>query len=111
MPLSSNPTFGEMRAAGVRRIVVACTDDCCKHWSTISGDRWGDRVRLSDAAASLICYACGRRGGAPGRSARPANCRLTPGSISCRSKVRPAAKVWASGATPTSIPIPLEFGC
>jgi hypothetical protein len=35
-------TFGEMRATGVRGILVYCGDYKCSHWIAISGDRWGD---------------------------------------------------------------------
>jgi hypothetical protein len=35
-------TFAEMRAAGVRGLLIYCSDFRCSHWSAISGDK---RVR------------------------------------------------------------------
>jgi len=55
-------TFGEMREMGVRGILIYCTDYRCSHSIAISGDRWADRVCLSDIEAGFICAACGRRG-------------------------------------------------
>jgi hypothetical protein len=40
-------TFGEMRATGVRGLLIYCSDFRCSHWTAISGDRWPDGVRLS----------------------------------------------------------------
>jgi hypothetical protein len=47
-PTRQKITFGEMRAAGVRGLLICCSDYHCSHWSAISGDRWPDSVRLSD---------------------------------------------------------------
>ncbi|HWX42616.1 MAG TPA: hypothetical protein VN345_15805 [Blastocatellia bacterium] len=41
-------TFGEMRAAGVRWVLIYWSDYRCSHSTAISGDRWADDVRLSD---------------------------------------------------------------
>ena len=41
-------TFGEMRASGVRGVVVYCANYKCSHSVTISADKWPDDVRLSD---------------------------------------------------------------
>lgn len=40
-----------MRAAGVRGLLIYCSDYHCSHWTAISGDRWQDDVRLSDSGA------------------------------------------------------------
>jgi hypothetical protein len=40
-------TFAEMRASGVRGLLVYCSDYHCSHWTAISGDRWPDDVRLA----------------------------------------------------------------
>src|SRR5258707_4724927 len=51
MPEITRPqkiTLGEMRAAGVRDILVYCADYRCAHAVRISADRWPDPVRLSD---------------------------------------------------------------
>ena len=55
-------TLAEMRAAGVRGLLIYCPDFRCSHHITISGDRWPDDVRLSDLEQRFTCQACGRRG-------------------------------------------------
>jgi hypothetical protein len=40
-------TFGEMRASGVRGLLIYCSDYKCSHSTAISGDRWPDHVRLA----------------------------------------------------------------
>jgi hypothetical protein len=55
-------TFGEMRASGIRNLLIYCSDYHCSHWTAISGDRWPDDVRLSDLEPRFTCQACGRRG-------------------------------------------------
>jgi hypothetical protein len=54
--------LGEMRAAGVRGLLVYCSDYKCSHGTAISADRWPDDVRLSDIEPLFTCQACGRRG-------------------------------------------------
>jgi hypothetical protein len=54
-------TFGEMRAAGVRGILVYCADYRCSHSIAMAADRWDDDVRLSDIEAQFVCKACGKR--------------------------------------------------
>jgi hypothetical protein len=55
-------TFAEMRSAGVRGLLVYCSDYKCSHYIAISGDRWPDDVRLSDLEPKFICSGCGWRG-------------------------------------------------
>jgi hypothetical protein len=55
-------TFGEMRASGIRDLLIYCSDYRCSHSTTISGDRWPDDVRLSDIEPLFLCKACGKRG-------------------------------------------------
>jgi hypothetical protein len=55
-------TFGEMRAAGVRGLLIYCWDYKCIHSTAISGDRWPDHVRLSDIEPLFTCQACGKKG-------------------------------------------------
>jgi hypothetical protein len=55
-------TLGEMRAAGVRGLLIYCSDYRCSHWIAISGDRWPDDARLSDLESRFTCQECGRRG-------------------------------------------------
>jgi hypothetical protein len=47
-PTRQKITFAEMRASGVRGLLVYCADYQCSHWTAISGDRWPNDVRLSD---------------------------------------------------------------
>ena len=63
--LASRPqkiTLAEMRASGVRGLLIYCSDYHCSHWTAISGDQWPDDVRLSDLEPRLTCQACGQRG-------------------------------------------------
>ena len=55
-------TFGEMRASGIRDLLIYCSDYKCSHSTTVSGDRWPDDVRLSDIEPLFLCKACGKRG-------------------------------------------------
>ena len=55
-------TFGEMRASGVRRVIVYCSDYMCSHAIPMDAANWPDTVRLSDIEDRFVCKACGRRG-------------------------------------------------
>ncbi|WP_426608659.1 hypothetical protein [Bradyrhizobium sp. McL0616] len=55
-------TFGNMRDAGVRGVLVYCADYRCSHSVALPADAWGDEVRLSDIEPRFVCSACGRRG-------------------------------------------------
>ena len=55
-------TLGEMRASGVRGLLIYCSDYKCSHSTAISGDRWPDDVRLSDIEPRFTCQVCGQRG-------------------------------------------------
>jgi hypothetical protein len=57
-------TLAEMRSAGVRGILICCSDYKCSRSIAISADRWPDHVRLSDLEARFRCKACGKRGAA-----------------------------------------------
>jgi hypothetical protein len=55
-------TLGEMRASGLRRLLVYRGDYHCAHSVTISAERWSDNVRLSDLEPLFVCQACGHKG-------------------------------------------------
>jgi hypothetical protein len=55
-------TIGEVRAAGVRGLLIYCSDYKCSHWIANSGDRWSDDVRLSDIEPQFTCQICGQKG-------------------------------------------------
>jgi hypothetical protein len=55
-------TLTEMRSAGVRGLLVYCSDYRCSHSIAISGNRWPDDARLSDLEPRFTCQASGRRG-------------------------------------------------
>jgi hypothetical protein len=61
-PTRTKITFREMRASGVRGVLVYCSNYQCSHWTAISGDRWPDGVRLSDIEPQFVCRGCGQRG-------------------------------------------------
>jgi hypothetical protein len=54
--------LGEMRASGVRGLLIYCPDFRCSHSIAISADQWPDLVRLSDLESRFVCNACGKRG-------------------------------------------------
>ena len=60
-------SFGDMRAQGVRGLLIYCADYRCSHSIAINSDHWPDDARLSDIDPRFICGACGHRG-ADGRS-------------------------------------------
>lgn len=41
-------TLGEMRASGVRGLLIFCADYKCSHSIATSADQWPDDMRLSD---------------------------------------------------------------
>lgn len=59
-------TLGEMRQAGVRGLLVYCSDYKCGHLKKLWPDEvavWDDEVRLvSDLEPRFVCKGCGRRG-------------------------------------------------
>jgi hypothetical protein len=55
-------TLAEMRASGIRNLLIYCSDYHCSRWTAISGDRWPDDIRLSDLELKFACQACGRKG-------------------------------------------------
>ena len=55
-------TFAEMRAAGVRGVLVYCSDYRCSHSLALMANQWPDDMRLSDLERRFICAACGKRG-------------------------------------------------
>jgi hypothetical protein len=56
-------TLADMRASGVRGLMIHCNDYRCSHSIAISSDPWPDHVRLSDLEPRFACQACGRCGG------------------------------------------------
>ena len=48
MNRSQKLTLGEMRAMGVRGLLVYCSDYHCSHSVAIGADRWPQDVTLSD---------------------------------------------------------------
>jgi hypothetical protein len=61
-PRQQKITLREMRASGVRGLLIYCADYECSHLAKISGDRWPDDIRLSDLEPRFVCQACGKRG-------------------------------------------------
>lgn len=56
-----------MREAGVRGVLIYCSDYYCSHSVALTADRWGDDVRLSDLEPRFVCSACGKRAPMCGR--------------------------------------------
>jgi hypothetical protein len=55
-------TLDEMRAMGIRGLLIYCSDYKCSHNVAISADQWPDDVRLSDLEPLFVCQACGLKG-------------------------------------------------
>jgi hypothetical protein len=51
-------TFAEMRAAGVRGLLICCSDYRCSHWTRINADQRAHGVQLSDFEPGFVCTAC-----------------------------------------------------
>jgi hypothetical protein len=49
-----------MRSAGVRGLLIYCSDFRCSYWTAISGNRWPDEVRLSDIEPLFVRRGCGQ---------------------------------------------------
>ena len=64
MPALTRPTkitFAEMRTAGVRGVLIYCSDSKCSYSTAISADQWPDHVRLSDRGDGLPLVSWGAR--------------------------------------------------
>ena len=57
-------TFGQMCKAGVRNVLIYCSDYQCGHCNIVAhdADRWPDELRLSDIEPRFVCTTCGQRG-------------------------------------------------
>jgi hypothetical protein len=55
-------TLADMRAAGVRGLLIYCSDYHCSHWQRSARMIGRMTVRLSDLEPRFTCQACGRRG-------------------------------------------------
>jgi hypothetical protein len=58
----AKPVRPQVRAQGVRGLLIYCADYRCSHSIAISSDYWSDDARLSDIEPGYICAACGHRG-------------------------------------------------
>ena len=65
LPLANNRpqkiSLGEMRASGIRGLLVYCADYQCSHWIMVSADQWPDETRLSELEGRFTCTVCGSR--------------------------------------------------
>jgi hypothetical protein len=55
MTTNSQKITFEMRASGVREVLVYCRDHRCSHHVEISADHWSNEP-------DFVCTACGKRG-------------------------------------------------
>jgi hypothetical protein len=51
-PTPSKITFAQTRAAGVRGVLVYCSDYRCSHSTSLDADRWADRSATKPTCAS-----------------------------------------------------------
>ena len=98
-------TFGEMRASGVRDVLIYCRDHRCSHHVEANADGWVDDVRLSDIEPNFTRTAlrqeralrCGPHLGQPrwGRASkrkRPATGRAVIKFGNCNAVIQPFGK-------------------
>ena len=91
-------TLDEMRASGVRDVLIYCADYKCSNWIRVRADQWSAEVRVSDLENQFTCTACGRKGA----GVRPDfdwNTKL-------RSKTMREAFTRAMGGNPRSVVVP-----
>jgi hypothetical protein len=55
-------TLGKLRASGVHRVLICCSDYCCAYSISIDAERWPAGMRLSELEDKLTCAICGARG-------------------------------------------------
>jgi len=55
-------TSGEMRASGVRDVLIYCRDHRCSRHVETNADGWPDDIRLSDIESGFVCSVCDKRG-------------------------------------------------
>ena len=61
-PTPSRSPSREMRASGVRDVLIYCRDHRCSHQVETNADGWPDHVRLSDIEPNFTCTRCGKHG-------------------------------------------------
>jgi hypothetical protein len=53
-------TLGNMRAHGVRRLLIYCCDGLyCHHSATVDADGWPDETAVRDLCPKAVCTRCG----------------------------------------------------
>jgi len=55
-------TLGNMRANGLRSIIVACSNFACRHEAIVNVDSLGDDVPVPSMGPRMRCQKCGQRG-------------------------------------------------
>jgi hypothetical protein len=72
--------FAEMRATGVRDVLIFCSDHRCGHFNIVpdDADHGADELRISDIEDKFVCTACGVCGADIPPVRRPAAARKRP---------------------------------
>jgi hypothetical protein len=53
-------TLGDIRAHGVRRLLIYCSAGLyCHHSATVDADRWPDETAVRDLCPKAVCTRCG----------------------------------------------------
>jgi hypothetical protein len=55
-------TLGNMRANGVRSLMVVCTNVTCRHEKIVNVDPYGDDLSVPSFGPLMRCELCGQRG-------------------------------------------------
>jgi len=62
-PLPPPPmTLGNMRANGVRSVIVTCSNANCRHEAIVNVDHLADDVSVPSLGPRMRCEKCGQRG-------------------------------------------------
>ena len=67
-------TLGDIRAHGVRRLLIYCSEGpYCHHSALVDADRWPDETALHELRPKAVCTKCGMIGAdvRPNWSERP----------------------------------------
>ena len=58
--------LGNMRANGVRSLVVHCSNVTCRHEAVVNVNHLGDDIAVPPIGPRMRCNRCGQRGARPG---------------------------------------------
>jgi hypothetical protein len=60
--MTARPSLGNMRANGVRSLIVYCSNVTSRHEAVVSVDQLADTVPVRSLGPRMRCKRCGQRG-------------------------------------------------